>query len=101
MIPARALTVRGTGKHLSVAHVYNNRSLARAFGIGWSLNTGHDVGLSFDGQDVILHGDSAYCARFAHTSNGFNQAPGVGAELEHRPEVDRWHSRGKPTRSPR
>ncbi|WP_243859704.1 RHS repeat domain-containing protein, partial [Amycolatopsis arida] len=84
VITARDLSIRGTGQNLSLSHVYNSKLPgAGAFGTGWSLNTGPDLGLTFDGGDVVLHGESGYCARYSATDGGgYTPAPGVPAELE-------------------
>ncbi|WET81197.1 RHS repeat-associated core domain-containing protein [Amycolatopsis sp. QT-25] len=83
VINASDLTVKGTGQHLSLNHVYNSKLAdGGALGTGWSLNTGRDVGLTFEGDNVVLHGDSAYCATFTkNASGGYKPAPGVGAEF--------------------
>ncbi len=83
VINASDLTVKGTGQNLSLNHVYNSKLAdGGALGTGWSLNTGRDVGLTFEGDNVVLHGDSTYCATFTkNASGGYKPAPGAGAEL--------------------
>ncbi|WP_244223694.1 RHS repeat-associated core domain-containing protein [Amycolatopsis circi] len=83
----RQLTVKGTGENLSLSQVYNNqRPGTGSFGAGWTLSHGQDVGLTFTGADVVLHGDSGYCATFTHQADGsYTPAPGVHAELTKAP----------------
>ncbi len=83
VVTARDLSIKGTGENLSMSHVYNSRiDGGGSLGAGWSLNTGFDLGLTFDGADAILHGESGYCARFTSTGNGnFKPAPGLPAEF--------------------
>jgi YD repeat-containing protein len=79
------LIIRGTGENVSLGHVYNSKLAgAGAMGTGWSLNTGQDVGLIFESSgDVVLHGESAYCARFVKNADGsFRPAPGLPAEFK-------------------
>ncbi|NYH79766.1 RHS repeat-associated protein [Actinopolyspora biskrensis] len=80
---ARDLTIRGTGQNLSLNHVYNSKlSGGGTYGSGWNINAGGDIGLTFEGDDAVLHGASGYCATFtADGSGGFDPAPGVDAEL--------------------
>ncbi|ALG08323.1 hypothetical protein AOZ06_16665 [Kibdelosporangium phytohabitans] len=83
VINASDLTVKGTGQNLSLNHVYNSKLPdGGALGTGWSLNTGRDVGLTFDGDNVVLHGESAYCATFTKNGSGYKPAPGVSAQLK-------------------
>ncbi|MGW7538602.1 RHS repeat-associated core domain-containing protein [Amycolatopsis sp. NPDC054798] len=86
-ITQRQLTVKGTGENLSLSQVYNNqRPGSGSFGTGWTLSHGQDVGLTFTGSDVVLHGDSGYCATFTHKTDGsYTPAPGVHAELTKAP----------------
>ncbi|WP_143012976.1 RHS repeat domain-containing protein [Actinopolyspora mzabensis] len=81
---SRDLTIRGTGQNLSLNHVYNSQLPgAGSYGQGRSINAGGDIGLTFDGSDVVLHGASGYCATFtADGSGGYTPAPGVDAELD-------------------
>ncbi|MDT8909367.1 RHS repeat-associated core domain-containing protein [Amycolatopsis sp. PS_44_ISF1] len=82
-ITQRQLTVRGTGENLSLSQVYNNQRPGNgSFGTGWALSSGQDVGLTFNGSDVVLHSDSGYCATYKHNTDGsYVEAPGVHAEL--------------------
>jgi RHS repeat-associated protein len=84
VINAADLTVQGTGQNLSINHVYNSRLPGGgALGAGWSLNTGQDVGLTFEGANVVLHGESAYCATYVKNPDGsYKPAPGVAAEFK-------------------
>ncbi|MFL6144770.1 MAG: RHS repeat-associated core domain-containing protein [Labedaea sp.] len=79
------LVVKGTGQHLSLNHVYNSKLAGDgAAGPGWSINTGQDVGLTFEGAgDVTLHGESAYCVKFTRNPDGsYRPAPGLSAEFK-------------------
>ncbi|MFE3170045.1 RHS repeat-associated core domain-containing protein [Amycolatopsis sp. NPDC059235] len=82
-VTQRQLTVKGTGENLSLSQVYNNQRPGNgSFGTGWTLSHGQDVGLTFNGSDVVLHGDSGYCATFTRKTDGsYTPAPGVHAEL--------------------
>ncbi|MGW7533307.1 RHS repeat-associated core domain-containing protein [Amycolatopsis sp. NPDC054798] len=82
-ITQRQLTVKGAGENLSLSQVYNNQRPGNgSFGTGWTLSHGQDVGLTFTGADVVLHGDSGYCATFTRKADGsYTPAPGVHAAL--------------------
>jgi RHS repeat-associated protein len=85
VISAADLIIKGTGQNLSVDHVYNSKLAGGgALGAGWSLNTGQDVGLTFEASgDVTLHGESAYCAKFVKNGDGsYRPAPGLAAEFK-------------------
>ncbi|WP_329060553.1 RHS repeat-associated core domain-containing protein [Amycolatopsis sp. NBC_01480] len=82
-ITQRQLTVQGTGENLSLSQVYNNQRPGNgSFGTGWTLSHGQDIGLTFSGSDVVVHGDSGYCATYKHNADGsYVEAPGMHAEL--------------------
>ncbi|MGW4489866.1 RHS repeat-associated core domain-containing protein [Amycolatopsis sp. NPDC004368] len=82
-ITQRQLTIKGTGENLSLSQVYNNqRAGTGSFGAGWTLSHGQDIGLTLNGSDVVLHGDSGYCATFTHQADGsYTEAPGTHASL--------------------
>ncbi|UVS80547.1 Cell wall-associated polypeptide [Actinokineospora sp. UTMC 2448] len=65
----RDLTVRGTGINLNLRHSYSTQ----AFGSGWSVNAGADMGLDFRTGVVIMPTDSGGCVQF-------DEKPGGGYE---------------------
>jgi RHS repeat-associated protein len=83
VMDAEDLSLKGTGENLSIDNVFNNLTTASgSFGLGWQLNAGADVGLTFSGSSVILHGDSGYCATFTQNSDGsYAEAPALHATL--------------------
>ncbi|NRN70994.1 Type IV secretion protein Rhs, partial [Kibdelosporangium sp. 4NS15] len=76
-------TLKGTGLDLAISHVYNNLVPTRgSFGVGTTMSLGADVGLEFDGNDVILHGPSNYCATFIpNILGGYITPSGMNAKL--------------------
>lgn len=76
-------TLRGTGQHLAISHVYNNLVPNRgSFGLGTTMSVGADVGLALSGSDVVLHGPSNYCATYKPAPGGGYTTPsGMNAAL--------------------
>ncbi|MGW4487466.1 DUF6531 domain-containing protein [Amycolatopsis sp. NPDC004368] len=69
-VTQRRLTIKGTEENLSLSQVYNNQRAGNgSFGAGWTVSHGQDIGLTFNGSDLVLHGDSGYCATFAHQAD--------------------------------
>lgn len=65
------LVVGAKGFTADVSQVYNNISQGSgAFGRGWTMSTGADVGLEISSGKVILHGPTGYTTTFTKNSNG-------------------------------
>lgn len=77
--------VAGEGFSTDVSHVYNNLSTGSgAFGRGWTMSTGRDVGLEVinSGATVKLHGPTGYVITYTRGSNGaYTGSSGANSKL--------------------
>jgi len=80
------LNLGAKGFSTDVSHVYNNISQGSgAFGRGWSMSTGADVGLEISASKVILHGPTGYTTTFTKNSNGSYTTGSGGNSTSPRP----------------
>ncbi len=77
--------VAAEGQASDVSHVYNNMSTGSgAFGRGWAMSTGLDVGLEIinSGATVKLHGPTGYVVTYTRQSNGsYTGSSGANSKL--------------------
>lgn len=76
--------INGPGLGLALDRFYNGLSQRDgAFGRGWSLSGGHDVGLEVSDDEVLFRGPSGFRATFTREDDGSFTAPaGLNADLE-------------------
>ncbi|HEX8343893.1 MAG TPA: DUF6531 domain-containing protein, partial [Actinoplanes sp.] len=77
------LKIGGVGFSTDLSHVYNNLSEGSgAFGRGWTMSTGKDVGLEILADKVVFHGPTAFTSTFTRNSNGtYTAGSGINAKL--------------------
>ncbi len=77
------LRIGGAGFSTDLSHVYNNLAQGSgAFGRGWSMSTGRDVGLEVFSDRVVLHGPTGYTSTFTRNSDGsYRAGSGINATL--------------------
>ncbi|MEJ3743617.1 RHS repeat-associated core domain-containing protein [Actinomycetes bacterium KLBMP 9797] len=77
------LTVSAIGVSTDVSHVYNNLSTRTgAFGRGWTMSTGRDVGLEIETSRVLLYGPTGFRTTFTRNSDGsYKAGSGINARL--------------------
>ena len=77
--------VAAEGYSTDVSHVYNNLSTGSgAFGRGWAMSTGTDVGLegTSTGATIKLHGPTGYVVTYTRQSNGtYTGSSGANSKL--------------------
>jgi RHS repeat-associated protein len=83
MVRYHDLKISGIGFGTDLSHVYNNLSEGSgAFGRGWAMSTGKDVGLEILSDRIVLHGPTAFTSTFTKNSNGtYRAGSGINAAL--------------------
>lgn len=79
----RDLSFSGLGENTSIEHVYNNESTSGgAFGSGWTMSTGADVGLDLsDPNNVIYVGPTGFQWKFVKNSSGYTTPSSANSKL--------------------
>ncbi len=68
-----ALQIRGTGLDLDIAFTYNSQSTTSSvLGPNWNLSVGNGVSLSFNGNNVTLHGSSGVSALYTYDTSSYD-----------------------------
>ncbi|MDQ2738187.1 MAG: DUF6531 domain-containing protein [Actinomycetota bacterium] len=85
VITGKDLTIKGPGLSLNLTRFYNALSSGTgAFGPGWTMSTGRDVGLTFAGGNVTFTGPSGFQVTYAPAAGGGYVMPtNINADLKH------------------
>jgi len=85
VITGKDLTIKGPGLSLNLTRFYNALSSGTgAFGPGWTMSTGRDVGLAFAGGNVTFTGPSGFQVTYTPASGGgYVMPPNINADLAH------------------
>jgi len=85
VITGKDLAIKGPGLSLNLTRFYNGLSSGTgAFGPGWTMSTGRDVGLIFAGGNVTFTGPSGFQVTYTPASGGgYVMPPNINADLAH------------------
>jgi len=83
IISGQDLSINGPGLSVNLTRFYNGLSSGSgAFGAGWTMSTGRDVGLSVSGSSVTFTGPSGFQVVYAaNGSGGYTMPANINADL--------------------